>query len=245
VRRRRERSLVWLLAAVVLSAALGCAEEPAGERHVARIPRKSDLAWKLESAVYPLTQKAPWNVMWEVTRYPGAQPTAAQQRRADALVERSLASARRNGWFEYEKGAADGYSTVQDHLGTHYGNNDFLLDDRFLDPERPEFLMYYDSTGGKKLVGYMFVVPLDEEGPQVGGPLTIWHYHLWATPVCIENGRVGVIRAENGRCQRGSPSQKSLEMLHVWFVDHPEGRFASRMRLPQELVERLGEAPKD
>ena len=35
-------------------------------------------------------------------------------------------------------------------------------------------------------------------------------------------------------------SQKSPEMLHVWFVDHPDGRFASGMSLPEEVLRRLG-----
>ena len=123
-------------------------------------------------------------------------------------------------------------------------NYDFVFDDRFLDPDHPEFLMYYDVPGGKQLVGYMYMVPLGQEGLQIGGPLTRWHYHLWATPSCILNGRVSVGRPVTGKCAEGQPSQKSPEMLHVWLVDHPDGRFASKMSLPRSLMQSLGEPGK-
>ena len=88
------------------------------------------------------------------------------------------------------------------------------------------------------------MVPLGQEGLQIGGPLTRWHYHLWATPSCILKGRVSVGRPENGKCVEGEPSQKSPEMLHVWLVDHPDGRFASKMSLPRSLIQSLGNPEK-
>ena len=91
----------------------------------------------------------------------------------------------------------------------------------------------------------MFMVPMEVEGQQIGGPLTVWHYHLWSGPTCIVKGRIGMGRAKKGKCKEGEPSQKSPEMLHVWFVDHPDGRFASGMSLPEEVLRRLGEPGND
>ena len=49
-------------------------------------------------------------MLWEVSAYPpGSKPTSEQRRAAENLVERSYQSAKRNGWFDFNKGKADGY----------------------------------------------------------------------------------------------------------------------------------------
>ena len=42
-------------------------------------------------------------------------------------------------------------------------------------------------------------------------------------------------------CSIGTPSSKSPEMIHVWFLDHRQGPFATRMRLSADLLEKLAE----
>lgn len=238
-------------AAVVLSAALvDCSSEepapstvfPTRDRYVSMyLPAGGwDRRWIPESRLSPEPQKSPWMVIYEVTRYPGAEPTPAQRSAADELAERSLESARRHAWFEFLSGLADGYRlAVGDD--THYANEEYILDDRILDPDRPEFLMYYETEQGKKLTGFMYYArKLREEGPQIGGPLTIWHYHVWTRAHCLRQGLVatGVVDAR-GRCAAGRATHRSPEMLHVWFVDHPDGPFGTPMRLPTEVIDGL------
>jgi hypothetical protein len=77
----------------------------------------------------------------------------------------------------------------------------------------------------------------EARGPQIGGPLTIWHYHTWLRPQCVVDG-LSVNWSVGGKCKRGVPSQYSGEMMHVWLVDHPLGPFASPMYLPSEYLMR-------
>ena len=104
--------------------------------------------------------------------------------------------------------------------------------------DKPEFLMYYDTPEGKGLAGLMFYVNKPRDwGPQIGGPLPLWHYHVWAPIQCLRGEMLLVGTAdEQGRCEQGLPMQRSPEMLHVWFIDRPKGPFTSSMYLPDEEV---------
>jgi uncharacterized membrane protein len=161
-------------------------------------------------------------------------PTEAQRAWADAFVQRSLEAARRHGWFDYEKAKADGF-VPQWGDREHYYNRDFLFDDKILDPDRPEFLMYMDTPRGKLLTGYMYYArSLDEKGPQPGGTITSWHLHDWAPRgYCAEQGLLVVARPDPpGRCASGTFVTRSGEMLHVFFIDHPLGPYADAMVFP-------------
>ena len=58
-----------------------------------------------------------------------------------------------------------------------YSSRQFIADGRTLDPERPEFLIYYDNERGKKLIGFTFLVSSPgERRPQVGEPTTVCDY---------------------------------------------------------------------
>jgi hypothetical protein len=177
-------------------------------------------------------------VIWEVSEYPpGSVPTAEQVTAADDLVERCYAAAPRHRWHEYDRGLADGYRRVDAY---HYRNDEFMLDDQVLNPDRPEVLMYYPTPpdGEKRLAGFMFYARNREvRGPQIGGPRTLWHYHTWLRPQCVVDG-LSVNWSMDGKCKRGIPSQYSGEMMHVWLVDHPEGDFASAMYVPTDVLMR-------
>lgn len=179
--------------------------------------------------------------MLEVTRYPGLEPTPEQRKAADDMVRRCYESAERHGWYDYDKATADGFRLkVSDD--THYNNIDFLFDDRVLDPDRPEYLMFYDRPGGggKILAGFMFVPRNNtEEGPQFGGNLTRWHYHTWGSPICLVKGILDTGAPVDGKCAAGVPSYRSPEMLHVWLLDHPQGHFSTGMYLSDALLEKL------
>jgi len=203
----------------------------------------SGRSWEPEHEVDPAGIRT-YQVMYEVTRYPDGDPTPEQRRRADDLVRRCREAAKRHGWYDFSRAAGDGFRRMYgDEL--HYVNEAYVSDNRVLDPDRPEFLLYYETKSGRRLAAFMFLTRTpDERGPQVGGPLTVWHYHLWAKKRCLAH-RLFVVGDPDGdgRCRAGELAQRSPEMMHVWLVDHPRGPFATDMSLTDELRRGLEQAP--
>lgn len=181
-------------------------------------------------------------VILEVSRFADQPtPTPEQATAANDLLESTLEAVTEKGWFDFDQARNDGFQPMfGDPL--HFPNLEFILDDRVLDPARPEFLMFYDTESGKKLVGVMFLVREPaERGPQVGGPLTLWHYHTWRQPLCLLNRLLVVTEPdENGACLIGEAALRSPEMMHVWFVEHPLGPFSTQMGLPADLLRQIG-----
>jgi hypothetical protein len=174
--------------------------------------------------VPPEPQREPAMVIWELDADPEREPTPAERAAADALVEQCWQAAERHGPAGYRLLHGD---------KRHYYNEAAIFDDAILDPDRPEFLMYYGTPKGQKLAGMMFYTRRPEErGPQLGGASTRWHYHIWAEPNCLVDGLLSVASAgDDGRCERGTPEHRSPEMIHVWLLEHPEGPFATSMWL--------------
>jgi len=172
--------------------------------------------------------------MYELTRYPNLEPTEAQKQAADKLVNDSFDVALRNGWLSKEKGLADGYEKMFGDP-VHFVNVDYVFDGETLNPEKPEVLMYYRTKEGDFLMGVMYLA-IGERGPQVAGPLSKWHYHI-DRGMCYEKGVLPIGRKrDDGTCEVGFHNIRSPEMLHVWFFDHPQGRFATTMGLSEELL---------
>ncbi len=221
-------------------AACGCADE----REAARFGRywfSSETGpWMPEADLPKRPQQRPGMVIWELSRYPDAAATPEQQQAARDLIERCFESAERHGWFDFAQGERDGYELMYAD-DVHYANREFILDDALLDPERPEFLMYYPTPEGRKLAGLMFLVREPrEQGPQIGGPLTVWHYHVWARPGCLMENLLLIGKADGtGACEAGVPSSRTPEMMHVWLLDHPGGPFATEMYLDAGVLPRL------
>lgn len=196
--------------------------------------------WRSAAELPSRPQRKPKVTLWEVTQYaPGTKPTDQQSMAAADLTTRCLRAAQEHGWEDYETGLADGYELIpKDH--NHFGKREYVFDDSILDCDRPEFLMYYATPHGRRLTGFMFYAGAPRaHGPQIGGPLTVWHYHVWRHLVCLAGGMLPVgLAAEDGRCPEGhSPTHRSPEMLHVWFVDHPLGPYATSMQLPPKVLE--------
>jgi hypothetical protein len=237
----------WLARTLVLGAlGLVACGEPASVPSELESPRLArrflprDSAWIPEDEVPREPQREPAMVIWELDAAPQRPPTSAERAAADELVARSQDAAERHGWFDFQRGRADGYRLLHGDK-RHYYNEAHLFDDAILDPDRPEFLMYYGTPRGQKLAGLMFYSRRpDERGLQVGGPLTRWHYHVWAEPNCLVRGLLSVAsaRGDDG-CVRGRPSHRSPEMLHVWLLDHPDGPFATSMWLRPEQLQAL------
>ena len=172
--------------------------------------------------------------MYELTQYPNQPPTEAHLNAANKLVSDSIDVAIRNGWFDKEKGLADGYESMFGDP-VHFVNVDYVFDGETLNPEKPEVLMYYDTPEGVFLMGTMFLA-IGERGPQIAGPLSKWHYHI-DRGMCYERGVLPIGRVQDdGSCVEGFHNIRSPEMLHVWFFDHTEGMFATKMGLSNALM---------
>lgn len=172
--------------------------------------------------------------MYELTQFPNQEPTQAQKDAADKFIQDSFDVVLRNGWLSKEKGLSDGYEKMFGDP-VHYVNIEYVFDGETLNPEKPEVLMYYKTREGEFLLGVMYLA-IGQRGPQVAGPLSKWHYHI-DRRMCYERGvlPIGTVD-EAGNCDKGFHNIRSPEMLHVWFFDHPQGRFATQMGLSEELV---------
>ncbi len=248
--RRLLPCLLLCLAAVWSAGGLcgeGEANDPATASDVwsfSKFVGAKDRRWVVEKEIDPSTLHGLHHgmVMYEVTRYPDLEPTPEQRKAADSLAERSFQAAKKHGWFNFARAQEDGFR-VWGSDPEHFRNEEFVLDDRILDPDRPEFLIYNDTKeDGRKLSGFMYQVRTAEErGPQIGGPLTLWHYHIWARPRCMLKGVMLVDLDSDGTCSTGEWANKSGEMIHVWFLERPDGPFATRMTLTPEQRKQLGE----
>lgn len=89
-------------------------------------------------------------------------------------------------------------------MGTHWVNSRRVADG--IDMLEPDHLMFSPVDGTPTLVGvaYAFRGPLDAPLPDgFDGALDVWHDH-----------------------RRLAPAGETLHMLHVWFVESPDGPFA-------------------
>ncbi|MFT4893061.1 MAG: hypothetical protein ACI8Z7_000856 [Candidatus Nanohaloarchaea archaeon] len=172
----------------------------------------------------------------EVTRYPNQEPTTEHIENAWTLYNESYDAAEKNEWFEMEQAISDGF---QNKTG-HSINIKYFRDNETLNPEKPEFLMYYsnysrDSPGNKSqkaLVGLMYLKSsIEKAGEQIGGPLTLWHYHPIRGKKCFKEG----FARDSENCPEHLYSNRSPEMLHIWFIDHPEGFFGTDMSVKKRL----------
>ena len=197
---------------------------------------------------------------YEVTRYPDTEPSQEHLDAAWRLYKQSFNAAEENGWFEFENAVEDGYSV--EASPNHYGNVENIsiyTGENNLNPQAPELLMYYqdpNNPDNKILTGYMYRKPLgsNERGEQIGGPLTVWHYHptsgetrSMTTQYNIKNGislREDIDNASelfevldlqyDNMSEFVRKRNRTAEMIHVWFVKHPEGPFGTSMSVPSE-----------
>lgn len=199
--------------------------------------------WRPESEVDLSPPADRGMIIWEVSRFPDLlEPTPEQRRAADELLAAARTAVRENGWDVFENALLDGFELMFEDQN-HYFHRDHITDGRVLDPERPEFLIYYDTGTSRRLAGLMFLVgEPGQEGPQIGGPATLWHFHVWSRPLCLWRDLLVSGWADEGReCVDGTASHRSPEMLHLWFFDHHQGRFATGMDLEPWQIRTLDE----
>jgi hypothetical protein len=186
--------------------------------------------------------------IYEVTRYPDDEPTKQYLNNSWELYNRTYEAAARNGWFEYKNAVKQGYIDYVLADGVHHYNASYYLDGEILNPEKPESLIYYENPENKSneiLVGVMYQ-NMKKEGEQVGGPLTIWHYHpIIQRKLRRLNKTISQETRYDDYEQLVNEAYKKVpedrlnrtgEMIHVWFVEHPEGPFGTTMSVPSSSL---------
>jgi hypothetical protein len=173
--------------------------------------------------------------------------TVAQRARASKLV--AVTRRRLPRFADVAAAQADGYVSIGDAVSgyEHYVKWAYVNDDRVLDPDRAESLVYRVSGERRRLVSAMYMLgegkTLDTV-PDVGGRLTQWHIH---DDLCFTDDAdspvVAGITTPGRRCPAPLVKRGRVPMLHVWIVEHRCGPFAALEGVAAGQV-RDGERPR-
>ncbi len=156
-----------------------------------------------------------------------APPTAAQVLAAAQLIQETDASLQR--YANVQAALAAGYTYVlmangEEHL--LYDGNDPGY--QGLNPQDPSSLVYAINVPNHApiLLGAMYIMPGQQNGPQIGGGLTRWHSHL----VTCVSGRQTIagfdVQLRDGCNPATWRDRYTSQMLHVWVVPYPGGVFS-------------------
>jgi hypothetical protein len=159
--------------------------------------------------------------------------TPEQQARAEALVVATMRDL--PAFADVATLPALGYRSIGDSSTgfEHYINYGYIADEAFLDPTKPESLVYRVDGDARTLVSAMFIArqrPIDDpELVDYGGPLMQWHVHenlCWA--VGDDGPKVVGVLDDAGNCPPGSVNAGGDNpMVHVWITPHECGPFAA------------------
>jgi hypothetical protein len=176
-------------------------------------------------------------------QYPDiALATPAQGAAAERLLAKLRTAALR--WRNPREAAAAGFDmhTARRAAGDktphylHAENRRFARDGRYLDPQRPEALIYANVPGhALVLLGVMFSMPRGIPGPTPAGPIARWHFHR----VCARGNLRGLKPLGDGTCPRGETLREGSEMLHVWFTDDRRSAYAIHAPEPELCIAHL------
>lgn len=165
----------------------------------------------------------------DLSGVPGVTPE--QQAAAEQLVEVTLDKLPQ--FADVDEIEALGFRSIGDGFTghEHFINWSYIDDDKILDPDYPESLVFDTSGPEKKLVSAMFMMPQGstlDTVPEVGGPLTQWHIH---DDLCFTDDpiapRVASVTSVGGACNPPLQKFTPVPMIHVWIVGHPCGPFAA------------------
>jgi hypothetical protein len=179
-------------------------------------------------------------------QYPAVWLATAAQRAAATHLLNELETVT-SGWRDARVAAVAGFDTRparragEQSVGyLHAEHHGFAHDGRYLDPRRPETLIYANVPGRPLvLVGVMFSVPRGVHGPTPGGPLTRWHSHR----VCVRGEQRGLTPRPDGTCPSGTSAHQGSEMLHIWFTHDLRSAYAIHAPEPELCAGRLLPAP--
>jgi len=156
-----------------------------------------------------------------------APPTAGQVLAAAQLIKETDASLKR--YTNVQAAFAAGYTYVlktngEEHL--LYGGNDPGY--QGLNPHHPSSLVYAINVPNHApiLLGAMYIMADQQNGPQIGGGLTRWHSHL---KICANGHQTiaGFGLQLRDRCNPATwRDTYTTQMLHVWVVPYPGGVFS-------------------
>jgi hypothetical protein len=157
--------------------------------------------------------------------------TPEQQARAENLIAITLA--RLPQFTDPAAAEAAGFRSIGDGLTgfEHYLSRANMNDDKVLDPDFPESVVYRVINGQRTLQAAMFMLnPGDtlETVPDVGGKLMQWHIHnnLCFTPDPAAP-RVAGLTGPDGSCAPPLVQGVQTPMVHVWIVPQRCGPFAA------------------
>jgi hypothetical protein len=167
----------------------------------------------------------------DLSGVPGVTPE--EQARAENLIAVTLL--RLPHFADPATASAAGYKSIQDGVTgfEHYINWSYIDDDKILDPDYPESLVYkVYRDGHRELQAAMFMLTSKDTldtVPDIGGSLTQWHIHH---NLCFTNEpgdwKVRGVTKPDGTCTPplvASPIQ--APMIHVWIVKQACGPFAA------------------
>jgi hypothetical protein len=175
-------------------------------------------------------------------QYPEPSLATTTQRKATERLVTDLIDVTRK-WRNPRRAAAAGYVTRRARRAgsrsvgfLHAEHRRYSHDDRYLDPRRPETLVYASVPGRPLvLIGVMFSMPRGLSGPTPGGPITRWHWHV----VCARGDERGLTPLPDGSCPRGTTRRQGSEMMHVWFTGDLRSAFAIHAPVPDLCAARL------
>ena len=167
--------------------------------------------------------------------------TPAQRQAAKQLLAESLAAVR--PWRSPRAGDSAGFDSDSRKSRAsgpiryfHAEHRPYSGDRVYLDPQRPESLIYADVPGRPLvLVGVMFALPRGVRGASPGGPITRWHWHR----VCARGKQRGLAPRADGTCPQGTKLRNGSEMMHVWFTRDLRSSFAIHAPEPELCRARL------
>jgi hypothetical protein len=150
------------------------------------------------------------------------QPTAAQQRAAVTLVDRTVSAAHKYTSLGAAEAAGCVPVTPTGKRIVHYINPALYRTGATLDPAAIPSLVYVNTSHGAVLAAAMYFSPTGTAPPQPGGCLTQWHIH---TDLCFSGGRVVGTDAASA-CAGSSVNQVTQPMMHVWMIPVAGGPLA-------------------
>ena len=150
---------------------------------------------------------------------PARDATPAEQAAATQLVMTARTALAK--YADPAVAAADGYD-VKGIAGIdfHANNPKYEHDGRVLDPAHPETLVYAVAPNGRPvLMGAMFQMPgIEQPGPTIGGPLTVWHAHQHICISLTPPALAGLL-SPLGMCPVGTIDMPlTAQMIHIWIV---------------------------
>lgn len=167
----------------------------------------------------------------DVSGVPGV--TAEQEQRATALIRDTLDGL--PAFADVTTIGALGFRSIGDAATghEHYINGAYIRDDAFLDPARPESLVYRVEGADRILVSAMYIANGkridDPELTDYAGPLMQWHVHDNLCWRAGDNGpQVAGVTDAQGNCPPRSINPGAGDpMVHVWIAPHQCGPFAA------------------